>query len=157
MVVIPWFLYPPDGTYVVGPPSRGLQEARRCVFHAPCPTVPTKNMAATQRAGKRPQKSSSNGRTATVPPEQGAGLWKLFPALMVFVGIVVGILWEQPATDGVMGEAKAPSSKGDGEMYCSQASSAFLQCLSLFSHRSVCECSLLTGVRFETKVHGRTG
>lgn len=82
-----------------------------------------KSMAPTLKAGKRPKKASSNGSTAKVPPEQGAGLWKLFPVLMVFVGMVVGILL-QPAMDGAIGEAS--SSKEDGEMHCSQASSAML-------------------------------
>lgn len=90
-------------------------------------------MAPTQKLGKRPQKGSSNGSTAKLSPEQGAGLWKLFPVLMVFVGIVVGILWDQRATDGAIGEAKAGSSKEDGETHCSNAKSDlfYLLCFSV--------------------------
>lgn len=75
-------------------------------------------MASTQKSGKRTQKANSNGSSAKAPSEQGAGLWKLFPVLMVFVGVVVGILVNRPGTDGALGEAKAGSSKEDGEMYC---------------------------------------
>lgn len=95
-------------------------------------------MAPTQKAGKRPQKSS-NGSTVGAPPVQGAGLWKLFPVLMVFVGIVVGILWGQPATDGAIGEAKAGSSKEDGEIHCSQTGFALLlHAVLLFDANNLC-------------------
>lgn len=89
-------------------------------------------MAPTQKVEKRPQKSSSNGSTTTVtvPPGQGAGLWKLFPVLMVVVGIVVGILWEQPAADGEIGESMVGSSQEDGEARHWRAGSALFFCAS---------------------------
>lgn len=74
-------------------------------------------MASTQKAEKRSRKASSNVNAAKVTAEQGAGLWKLFPVLTVFVGIVVGILWDQPAMDGAVGEAKTGSSKEGGEKH----------------------------------------
>eukprot|EP00903_Cladosiphon_okamuranus_P005392 g5381.t1 len=74
-------------------------------------------MGATQKAGKRPQKASSNGGISTTkaPPEQGqgAGLWKLFPVLTVLVGIVAGSLINQLAADGAIGGGKAGASKED--------------------------------------------
>ena len=78
--------------------------------------LPKLRMATTQKARNRPHKASSNGSSAKAPPEHGAGLWKFFPVLMVLVGIVVGILVNQPATDGAVGEPNAGTSQEAGEI-----------------------------------------
>lgn len=74
-------------------------------------------MPATMKSQKRPPKASSNnGKPAPLAREGGEpGIWKLFPLLMVVVGVLVGILWE-PSADagGAVGQTDSSSVK-DGE------------------------------------------
>lgn len=82
-------------------------------------------MAPTQKAGKRSRSASANGSktksaaaAVAAEPEQAAGVWKLFPVLMVFVGIVAGVVWGPSSEGGAGGEAKTPgSAENGGEMF----------------------------------------
>lgn len=68
------------------------------------------------KSQKRPPKASGgSGKPAPLTRESGPGIWRLFPLLMVVVGVVVGILWE-PSADagGAAGQTDSSTAK-DGE------------------------------------------
>lgn len=59
-------------------------------------------MPAAMKSQKRPPKANgSTGDPAPLARESGPGIWRLFPLVMVVVGVVVGILWEPSADAGV--------------------------------------------------------
>lgn len=74
-------------------------------------------MPVTVRSQKRPPKasSSSSGNPAPSARESGPGIWRLFPLVMVVVGVVVGILWEPSADAGGAAGKTDSSAAKDGE------------------------------------------
>lgn len=90
-----------------------------------------RNMAPTQKAGKRSRSASANGgkpksaaaaaaaAAAAKREQHAAGVWKLLPVLMVVVGIVAGVVWGPYSGGGAGGgAAKTPGSAGNGgEIY----------------------------------------
>lgn len=73
-------------------------------------------MPATIKSQKRPPKANgSTGNPAPLARESGPGIWRLFPLVMVVVGVVVGILWEPSADAGGAAGGADSSAAKDGE------------------------------------------